>query len=134
VTIFYAVTDGRTLRFASAGHDPPMLLRAGEVTDLTGSGLIAGVEPGESYESQEIELRPGDILCAATDGVGDATNFQGDRFGRSRLRDALVRAGANHEVSADIVRGVLWDLRRFTGLSKMPDDQTMVVMRVRPQV
>ena len=31
----------------------------------------------------------------------------------------------------DIIRGVLWDVRRFTGLAKLPDDQTLIVMRVR---
>lgn len=131
VTIFFAITDERSLRYASAGHDPPMLLRDGAITELATSGLIAGVQADEVYESREVALRPGDILCACTDGVADATNFQSQRFGRPRLRDALSRAAATHESPHDIVRGVLWDVRRFTGLSKLPDDQTLIVMRVR---
>jgi len=131
VTIFFAVTDGRTIRYASAGHDPPMLVRDGAVSELAISGLIAGVDADEVYESREVELRPGDILCACTDGVADATNFQSQRFGRPRLRDSLARAAAAHTAPEDIIRGVLWDVRRFTGLAKLPDDQTLIVMRVR---
>jgi sigma-B regulation protein RsbU (phosphoserine phosphatase) len=131
VTIFFAVTDGSALRYASAGHDPPMLLRDGAISELAISGLIAGVEADEVYESRQIELQAGDILCACTDGVADATNFQSQRFGRGRLRGSLTRAAAAHTAPEDVIRGVLWDVRRFTGLSKLPDDQTLIVMRVR---
>ncbi|MFG0284180.1 MAG: PP2C family protein-serine/threonine phosphatase [Phycisphaerales bacterium JB039] len=131
VTIFFAVTDGASLQFASAGHDPPMLLRRADVTELATSGLIAGVDADEQYETREIALEPGDILCLCTDGVADSTNFQSERFGRGRLRESLARAGQAHTAPADIIRGILWDVRRFTGLSRLPDDQTMMVMAVR---
>ena len=70
VTTWAAVLDpasGR-LTYASAGHNPPRLLRGGNVFPLdTTSGLPLGIDPAATYENVSITLEPGDLLVIYTD-------------------------------------------------------------------
>ena len=70
---------------------------------------------------------------AYTDGLTDSTNFEGKRFGGTRVRRCLLDLLAREpEASATrIVEQVFWELRQFTGLSRRVDDVTLVVTRVR---
>ena len=141
VTIWYGVYDPSTreLCYVTAGHEPPILLspRTDEhgnpgvaIERLTGTGLVAGVQPGETYRMERVTLSPGQSVMAFTDGVLDAVDFTGQRFGRDRLREALREtlletpdADADH-----IVDRVFWHLRQFTGLQPQADDETVVVI------
>jgi serine phosphatase RsbU (regulator of sigma subunit) len=67
------------------------------------------------------------MLLLYTDGLADAMNFNQETFGRQRIIDAFGKGGA----SADIVaQNILWDMRRFVGLTKRVDDVTLVVVRL----
>ncbi|MEU9079277.1 SpoIIE family protein phosphatase [Kitasatospora sp. NPDC048538] len=60
----------RRLRWARAGHLPPVLLRAGRAGTLPQiGGLLLGVLDHADYEEQEIRLEPGDTLVMFTDGL-----------------------------------------------------------------
>ena len=75
-----------------------------------------------------MQLETGDVLWIYTDGVPDAMNFNGDKFGKKRMRECLM---ANLEQSAEqICRQMLWETRRFVGLNRRTDDTTMVVVKV----
>jgi serine phosphatase RsbU (regulator of sigma subunit) len=81
---------GARLRFASAGHPAPLLVRGEEVTALGQPGTIAGAfDDGGEWPVTELELRRGDVLVLYTDGVLDAVGPD-DRFGDDRLREALT--------------------------------------------
>jgi PAS domain S-box-containing protein len=61
------------LTIGSAGHPPPVLVRAdgtGEIVDVGGRAL--GLLPGIEVGSRKVELQPGDALMLYTDGVLDA--------------------------------------------------------------
>jgi serine phosphatase RsbU (regulator of sigma subunit) len=79
------------------------------------------------------ELRPRDVLLAYTDGVTDALSFERKRFGRQRLREAIVGLLAQEpEAPAGrVLEHIFWELRQFAGLLERPDDQTVVVVRVK---
>ena len=64
---------------ASAGMEPPLLLRAdGQTEELMVGGLLLGVEPGQKYESARFRLGHGDTLLMTTDGITEAR--QGKEF------------------------------------------------------
>jgi len=134
-TFFYAQVDkdGRQLRYVNAGHNPPYLVRqAGsqvEITELKVGGTVLGLFPVVDYEEARIDLRPGDLLVAFTDGVTEAVNAAGEEYGEERLKRLLSDAvGATaQDVSARLAAGV----RDWIGAAEQHDDVTVVVLAVR---
>ncbi len=93
-TLFMAVLnpDGSGLRYASAGHNPPLLLRAdGTVQWLKPAGTPLGMIPEMTYPVFPVRLDAGDLLVAYTDGVTEAMAPDGTEFTESGL-EAAVRA------------------------------------------
>ncbi|MFG0306417.1 MAG: PP2C family protein-serine/threonine phosphatase [Phycisphaerales bacterium JB040] len=134
-TLWAGRIDPETLELCSvsAGHEPPVIVRAGEAIELPTGGLVAGVLPDQRYEQTRTGLRPGDTLVAYTDGLMDARNFDGVRWGRDRLLATIVEAvtEASPEDTAEwIRRRIFWSLRQYVGLAGQTDDETMVVVRV----
>jgi PAS domain S-box-containing protein len=106
VSCTYFVYDAwsRTLSFANAGHEPPLLLLDGEVIDMesVGKGAMLGVrEPGVGgeilYEEETRELPPGTTLVLYTDGLierrpkDDGENYTREQA-REMLRESVRRA------------------------------------------
>jgi serine phosphatase RsbU (regulator of sigma subunit) len=60
----------RVLRWARAGHLPPVLVR-GETASVQPmpAGMLLGVQPDNEYEQLSLQLRPGDTLLFYTDGL-----------------------------------------------------------------
>ncbi|MFI9155567.1 SpoIIE family protein phosphatase [Streptomyces sp. NPDC053367] len=62
--------ERRTLRWARAGHLPPVLVREGSSSALPlTKGLLLGAVPEAVYEEAEMQLSPGDTLLMYTDGL-----------------------------------------------------------------
>jgi serine phosphatase RsbU (regulator of sigma subunit)/ligand-binding sensor protein len=129
-TLFYGVINApqSTLTYCNAGHDPPLLIRGGQVNALDVGGMVVGVQPEAAYQMGIIELQPGDMLVLYTDGVVNAMNFDGQEFGRQRLVDGATALGGR--AAEQVVMGLLWNVRRFIGLHKRTDDLTLVVIKV----
>ncbi|MGD8451037.1 MAG: SpoIIE family protein phosphatase [Phycisphaerae bacterium] len=121
----------QTLGYCNAGHEPLLLLRDGQVQQHPGKGIVLGVFPDEEYAEQKLLLQPGDFLLLYTDGAVDAANFTGELFGRPRLAQALRQYGNLAEVD-QVLRNILWDIRRFAGLAEQADDITMIGLRILP--
>jgi anti-sigma regulatory factor (Ser/Thr protein kinase) len=72
-TMLYAVIDPEagTLRFASAGHPPPLILTpGGEAIFAEGrSGSPLGTVTFPSYEESVVALEPGSVVVLYTDGL-----------------------------------------------------------------
>jgi len=130
VTLFYGVLDANNLRFTycNAGHPPGMVLRDGKVVELGGDNMVLGVEADEDYSQTIFQLQSGDVLMLYTDGLPDARNFNGEAFGRQRILEAFGRGG---QTADEVAHNVLWEMRKFVGLSKPTDDVTMIVVRVK---
>jgi sigma-B regulation protein RsbU (phosphoserine phosphatase) len=96
VSLYYAVFAPARgmLRWASAGHLPPVLLRAGAPgpSPLDTAGLLLGILPEAKYESRETAVRPGDVLVLYTDGITEARRADGRLFGEQRLAAVLTAA------------------------------------------
>ncbi|HYE57953.1 MAG TPA: SpoIIE family protein phosphatase [Rhodothermales bacterium] len=93
VTVFYGVLNTSTgsVEYANAGHNPPVLLRAGgDVAALpkTGGVPVAAVREF-AYASQQVVIEPGDGLLLYTDGVVEAMNPAHEQFELERLFETL---------------------------------------------
>ncbi len=119
--------DG-TLLYVNAGHNPPMLLRDGEVHRLSGGGLPLGLFRGRTYELQESELRPGDLLLVFTDGVTEANDPAENEFGEERLLE-VARANRDTDVRS-LTEKVFAAIAEFSlGLDNPHDDITLLTVR-----
>lgn len=130
VTVFYAVwnPDDETLTYANAGHNPPVLLRAGRPPImLSGAGMALGVLDKIEVEARKIHLHSTDVLLCYTDGVTEAINEDRDEFGVERL---MVGAGAANDRGAeDIINEITAAIREFSGDTPQSDDITLVVIK-----
>lgn len=131
LSMFVAVIDeqSRTLHYINAGHVPPILVSpSGETTRLDEGGILLGVFPDVAYKRGRIELRPGDILAAYTDGISEATDVQGEQFGLKGIVDMVYTCRAN--TAAEIVKAVLSEIDRLSPRDPNGDDQVMLVVKV----
>ena len=132
VTACYAVYDRttRAMRYACAGHPPPLHFRAasGSVAELTGRGFMLGIVPDERFSEREVTLAPGDRVCFYTDGLPEARNEIGELYGTTRLADALAEHG--RLPAGDLLRALLGSQRAFSGTAPLTDDLTAVVLEV----
>jgi sigma-B regulation protein RsbU (phosphoserine phosphatase) len=102
ITFFYAQLDGSngTLRYANAGHNPPVVMhRDGSHERLTEGGIVLGAFPNQTFHNGSVRLQSGDRLVLYTDGVTEAANGEDEEFGDARLIDVLSEhraASAQH--------------------------------------
>jgi phosphoserine phosphatase RsbU/P len=141
-SLWYGVIDPGTLRltYCSAGHEPTLVVKIpkgrpptlADIDTLGVGGMVVGIDPQQKYQRSLYDLKPGNLLVAYTDGVLDAANFQGERFGKVRLREAILRTITNNPdlSAAEFVDKVLWEIRQFVGLSTRSDDITILAVRV----
>jgi sigma-B regulation protein RsbU (phosphoserine phosphatase) len=128
VTAFYAIYDprARSLRYASAGHNPPRIRRGdGAVEALEAArDLPLGVLGDTEYAEASASLRAGESLVLYTDGITEARNREGQLFGEFRLDRAIERTAGP---SDRVVAGILDEVGRFTRDRAAEDDRTLVV-------
>lgn len=133
VTLFCSVLDlpSGVLSHASAGHDPPLLLRAGSARFLPQeTGAAVGVEPDVVYPEQQIVLQGDDLLVLYTDGITEALNPQGELFSGLYLQEAV--AAHPHPNPARAIRTIQHVLRRFVAGAPQADDITMLALCYQP--
>ena len=128
-TFFFGAYDERSriLTYTNAGHLPPLLLRAGEVTLLEVTGTVVGLFPSIRYEEQTVELREHDLLIAYTDGITEPENAYGEEFGSERLVETALRYQNREpkEIAAKIMEAVT----HWSTAPELPDDMTVVIAR-----
>lgn len=132
ITMFYCRFEpaSRRLRYANAGHNPGLLLRAteGQSRQLDGDGLVLGVKRAILFEDCSVTLEKGDRVLLHTDGVTDARNAAGEFYGLHRLRCAFE---ANRFLSPQpLVSAILGDMHRFCGHVAASDDVAIVAMQI----
>ncbi len=129
VTFFYGLLDApaRQLTYCNAGHNAPVLVRAGgSVERLHCGGLVLGLAVEAPYEQGTVQLEPGDRLLLFTDGLTEANNAEGEEFGEERLIETAVE---NRGLSAKGLEGKL--LAAAAAFSSgFTDDVTLVVVAV----
>ncbi len=131
-TLFLGIYDGadRRLTFSNAGHLPPLLLMGERPTvrRLEQGGTVVGLFDDIQYEEGSVQLRPGEIVLAYSDGVTEPENDFGE-FGEERLIE-LVQENRDLPLEriTEIVTAAVDD---WIGAAEQPDDVTLVLARAR---
>ncbi len=132
VSVFYGVVDRATreLTYCRAGHDRPILARAGTTQNLGGRGVALGIFDRDRFRltEEQIALAPGDRLLLYTDGLTDMQTTAGDFFGQERLK-TLFQARTDR-TPAQVCEDLFAALHTFQGEADQYDDMTMLVITV----
>jgi sigma-B regulation protein RsbU (phosphoserine phosphatase) len=123
VTMVYALLNpvDRTITFANAGHNPPLLVSPGAGRFVeSAAGLPLGITNGE-FSEQCLTLPAGTRFVLYSDGVSEATNSTFEEYGTSRIRRQL-------EQPTSSVESLLRDVHQFTSGVPLADDATVVLI------
>ncbi len=130
-TLFLGIYDGRShrLTYSNGGHLPPILVsKDGTVRRLEAGGTVVGLFDDMTYEEGCVEMHPGEIFLAYSDGVTEPENDFGE-FGEARLID-LVRENRDSPLP-QISQIVTTAVDDWIGDNEQPDDVTLVLARAR---
>jgi sigma-B regulation protein RsbU (phosphoserine phosphatase) len=129
-TLFLAIYDdaSRTLRYTNAGHNAPLLVRAGGTVErLWTGGTVLGAFDGVGFEEGQTTMSGRDLLVVYSDGITEAQAAGGEEFGEGRLIELLVRHRT--ETAENIRTRIFESVESWTGQADRGDDQTLVILK-----
>jgi len=129
LALFYGVADRKAgvLRYTNAGHPHAFKLGNGHVRErLAATSPPLGLAEESAISATKTSWREGnDLLLLFSDGIVDAMNGAGTKFGEERVLDIVERC--RHEPAAGIVQSVVEAVSEFAGPGT--DDRTILVLR-----
>jgi phosphoserine phosphatase RsbU/P len=130
-TLFLSIYDGesRTLTYSNAGHLPPLLVASdGNMRRLDVGGTVIGLFENLTWEEQKVQMHPGEMFVAFSDGITEPENEFGE-FGEERLIELLHEN--RHLPLARISEIVIAAVQDWIGNQEQPDDLTLVLARAQ---
>ena len=112
----------------NAGHEKPVIYTSGGRFELLRRkhGFVCGARKKITYTDDEFDLSPGDMLFVYTDGVPEATNGNGKRYGEERMMEALNKnIGSTPE---QLLKKMHEDVDSFVKSAEQFDDLTMLAL------
>lgn len=128
VTFFLAIIDTKTgvVRYSNAGHNPPVLMKAGgqiEFLEIT-KDIPVGLFEEFNYQEKELHLNHNDKLFLYTDGITEAENSMEELYSEERLMKCLsiyIR-----EQPTQLIAHVASDVAEHVSGNIQSDDLTML--------
>jgi sigma-B regulation protein RsbU (phosphoserine phosphatase) len=96
------------------------------VQRLEVGGAVVGLLDGLEYEEATVQLEPGDLFVAYTDGLTEPEKH-GEDFGEQRLME-FVRAHRDEPLTV-LATHTLQVVKAWIGEQEQPDDMTVVLAR-----
>ena len=121
----------KEMRWATAGHEVPVIYdpHKDRFIKFKGADLVLGIEKDKTYiENIFTEVKSGQIFLAATDGLWETFNTDGEMFGMLRVHD-LIRRYAGLPAN-EISMKMTTEISDFRGKLSPEDDLTFVVVKV----
>ena len=133
VTLFTGIIDIRTglISYASAGHNPPVLLRHDGNPEYLKMPHepVAGAVEGFSYSSNELQLYPGDLLLLYTDGVTEAMDETDSLYGDEHLIETIRVLEDTSPVN--LIKHIMSNVAAFSAQVEQSDDITMLALQFK---
>ncbi|MEN8098661.1 MAG: PP2C family protein-serine/threonine phosphatase, partial [Chloroflexota bacterium] len=130
VSVVYVIWNPETgvVRYANAGHDPPLYLREnGSVDVLRHHDRVLGILPVTDLETTELKLAPGEALVLYTDGITEANDESGKEYTRLGLMKAI--ADYRSKSANEMITRIMADVLKHSGSVDPHDDQTLVIIK-----
>jgi len=118
-----------TLSLASAGHDPPAVLRADGRVDRPPmeTGAALGFDADAEYPEWHLRLKAGDAVVCWTDGLTEAPDAAGREFGEAAIGECL--RGARGGDAQAVMDRLLGAVRAHLEGQPPHDDLTLLALR-----
>ncbi|MBN1446759.1 MAG: SpoIIE family protein phosphatase [Bacteroidetes bacterium] len=133
ISLLYAElqTESGELSFARAGHCPLLHVRGDNAKYLRPDGMALGLDATERFavtlEEERIQLTRDDIIVMFSDGVTESRNADDEEYDYGRLTACVQRL--QDRTAAQILDGILDEVRRHSGKEEADDDITVLVLR-----
>jgi phosphoserine phosphatase RsbU/P len=131
VSLIFAVWDdeSRTLLAANSGLPRPIYVHAGKNEVIEATGLPLGLFDDAHYDELRFKTKPGDMFVFFSDGILDASNRDGELFGRGRV-EAVIAKCAGKSVGC-VVDTIFKAVAAHSAGVETFDDQTVVALKVK---
>jgi sigma-B regulation protein RsbU (phosphoserine phosphatase) len=119
--------DGGAVRVLNAGHMPPIVIGGEGASELKPVAPPLGIVPDATYAEQRLDVGPGQMVVAYSDGLTEAVNESGEFYGEGRLQELLPRIQSlSAEAACELI---LTEVRSFIGEARYSDDLSLVLLR-----
>jgi sigma-B regulation protein RsbU (phosphoserine phosphatase) len=128
-TFFLGVYDTQTRKFSytNAGHLPPLYLCGNRVRRLETGGMVVGLFNDALFEQGTVEIEPGGLLIAYSDGLVEPESVYGEEFGTERLIEVAMH---NKDASPRVIaEAMMHAAEEWSGSPEQADDMTVIVSR-----
>jgi sigma-B regulation protein RsbU (phosphoserine phosphatase) len=127
ISLFYGeIEPNGSMVYCNAGHNPPLLYRDREFTELRQGGLVLGPDPTAQYERSHAVLDRGSILVMFTDGIVEAADGADEMFEIDRLKEVIT--SRSWKSARRLVEAIFSAVRGFSDEDPPLDDQTVVAV------
>ena len=129
VTMFLFIigSDGSG-KYISAGHNPTYLFRAAtnQIEELPSNNMIVGAFQFAKYDAATLQVNPGDVLLAYSDGLTEAENPQGEMLGEEGVKKVILAEAPSG--SKQLEQKLLAKIQDFTAGRSLTDDITLIIV------
>ena len=88
---------------------------------------MLGLFDDRQFESQVVDIAPGSLLIAYSDGLTEAENANAEEFEEQRVLDVALRMG--QAPARAVLKNLLEAVNQWTGPAEQSDDITIIVAR-----
>ena len=135
---FYVVADlaKGQLRYANAGHPPPLHLTPAANGSVASASPLKGARPGPAlglfagakYETFRCKLSSRDVVLLFTDGLFEVEGSEGQLYDYQQLSKAV---GDRTELPpAELCRSLVAEVQQFSATQEFNDDVCLVAMDI----
>jgi len=122
---FLDIVTGKMI-YSNAGHEYPAIKSGNDdytIMEFENDPPLAAME-AMAYENMTVMMKPGDSIFLYTDGVPEAKNEKGERFGMDRMMAVMKEnEKGDPKEQVEVIKKAVYD---FTGNAEQFDDITLL--------
>lgn len=124
------VRPRQLVQYTTAGHPPPIVWRSSnkKFESVGTDDPLLGIEPRAVFHEKQMVVSKGDVIVLYTDGITEAVDTNGERFGHGRLIECLADAIVG--TARQIVDVLVENVQSFSDPAPVKDDITALVIKV----
>lgn len=124
------VKSRQLIQYTCAGHMPPLVWRSAQskFEEYDTNDSLLGIEPRGIFHEKQLVVSRGDVIVLYTDGITEAANKEGERFGKDRLVKCLSDAVVGS--ARQIVDVMVETVQSFVDPMLPRDDVTAMVIKI----